>query len=261
MRKFVLFSFIVILIAMPVRAAKVKSAEDLVSAMRKEYAGKWYKTLTFVQKNTQFRPDGSKQNSIWYEAMSLPGKLRVDFAPSEKGNGLMFLNGEQHSFQNGKLARNQPRIHPLMVLGFDVYAQSADKTMAQLKELKFDLSIFRQDKWQDRSVYVVGAKKGDDRSSQFWIDKKRLYFVRMIQPGGRDGKSISETQFNKYQKVKGGGWIAPEVVFINNGKRVFLEEYTEMRFNVDLDENLFEPKKWAEVDKSYYKNKIKKLEK
>ena len=256
MRNFILVLLLVMLVAVPAKAAKVKNAKDLVLAMHKKYSGKWYKTLTFVQKNTEFKPDGSKENSVWYEAMSLPGRLRIDFAPSDKGNGMMFIKGEQHMFQSGKLARSRKRIHPLMVLGFDVYGQSVDKTLGQLKELKFDMSILRKDKWQNRSVYVVGAKKGDARSSQFWIDKKRLYLVRIIQPGGRDGKSISETQFNKYQKVKGGGWIAPEVVFMNNGKRVFLEEYSEMRFNVDLNDNLFEPKKWTEVDKNYYKFKL-----
>ena len=258
MRKFILVCLLVGLTVVPASAAKVKTADELVSAMHKKYSGKWYKTLTFVQKNTQFRPDGSKQNSVWYEAMSLPGRLRIDFAPSEKGNGMMFLNGEQYNFQAGKLAKSQPRIHPLMVLGFDVYRQPADKTIEQLKALKFDLTILRKDKWQNRAVYVVGAKKGDKRSPQFWIDQKRLYLVRVIQPGGRDGKSVSETQFNKYQKAKGGGWIAPEVVFLNNGKRVFLEEYTEMKFNVDLDEVLFDPKKWNETEKNYYlKKKLK----
>jgi len=252
-RNFIVILLFVIAVALPVKAAKVKNAEDLVSKMHKKYSRKWYKTLTFVQKNTQFKPDGSKENTVWYEAMSLPGKLRIDFASSEKGNGMMFIEGEQHMFQNGKLARSRKQIHPLMVLGFDVYGQPVEKTLEQLKELKFDLSVLRKDKWQNRSVYVVGAKKGDGRSSQFWIDKKRLYLVRVLQPSGRDGKSVSETQFNKYQKVKGGGWIAPEVVFITNGKRTFIEEYTDMRFNVDLKNDLFEPKKWADVDKKYYK--------
>ncbi len=241
--------------AIPAYAGKIKNAEDLISAMHKKYSSKWYKTLTFVQKNTSYRRDGTTQKSVWHEAMSLPGKLRIDFVPLEKGNGWLFTKGEQHTFSAGKLARSTPMIHPLLVLGFDVYGQSTEKTINQLKALKFDLSVMHTDTWQGRAVYVVGAKKGDLHTLQFWIDKKRLLLARILQPAGRDGKLTSETQFNKYQKVKGGGWISPEVVFMLNGKRTFLEEYTDMQFNIDLNKDLFAPKKWAEVEKNYYKKK------
>jgi hypothetical protein len=81
----------------------------------------------------------------------------------------------------------------------------------KLKGLKFDLSTFHEDTWQGRPVYVVGAKAGDNHSAQFWIDKKNLYFVRMIRPAGGDGTQTQETQFNKYVKL-GGGWMSPEVI-------------------------------------------------
>jgi hypothetical protein len=243
------------MIAIPAYAAKIRTGEELVAAMHKKYSGKWYKTLTFVQKNTLYKPDGTTENSIWYEAMSAPGKLRVDFDPLESGNGMMFADGMQHSFKDGKLVRSQALVHPLMVLGFDVYLQPVEKTVAQLKELKIDLAVLREDVWQGRPVYVVGAKQGDARSPQFWIDKKNLYFVRMLQPVGRDQARIQETQFNKYQKVKGGGWISPEVVFMIDGKRNFLEEYTDVQTNVPLDANLFNPQSWMTVDRKYFQKK------
>jgi hypothetical protein len=193
--------FLLLVIAVPAYAAKIKNGEQLVKAMHDKYAGKWYKTLTFVQKNTEYKPDGTTQNSVWYEAMSAPGNLRIDFDPLESGNGLLFAGGAQHNFKDGKLIRSQPTIHPLMVLAFDVYLQPIEKTVSQLKELKIDLQVLREDTWQGRPVYVVGAKAGDLRSAQFWIDKKNLYLVRMLQPVGRNKERTSETQFNKYQKV------------------------------------------------------------
>lgn len=247
--------FLLLLIAVPAYAAKIKNGEELVAAMHKKYAGKWYKTLTFVQKNTLYKPDGTTENSVWYEAMSAPGKLRVDFDPLESGNGMMFVDGTQHSFKDGKLARSQMLVHPLLVLGFDVYLQPAEKTVSQLKELKIDLSLLREDVWQNKPVYVVGAKQGDLRSAQFWIDKKNLYFVRMLQPAGKDRDRVQETQFNKYQKVKGGGWIAPEVVFMLDGKRNFLEEYTDIQTGVSLDANLFNPQNWMTADRKYFQKK------
>ena len=252
MRKFIFTALLITLVCFPAFGAKIKSGEDLITEMHKKYEGKWYKTLTFVQKNTQYRPDGTTQNSIWYEAMELPGKLRIDFEPLADKTGMMFVGGKQMNFNKGKLVRTQAAVHPLMVLGFDVYGQPVETTINQLKELKFDLSIIREDKWQDRAVYVVGAAKGDLKSKQFWVDKKNLFFVRSLQPSGPNEKRVSETQFNKYQKVKGGGWIAPEVVFIVDGKRVFVEEYTEIKTGMDLNADLFDPEKWSDADTGFF---------
>jgi hypothetical protein len=255
MRNLKTIILLLLLAALPAFAADIKNGEELVAAMHKKYSKKWYKTLTFVQKTTQFRPDGTTQVTTWYEAMSVPGRLRVDIEPLENGNGIMFLDNTQHSFNKGKLARSQPRVHPLLVLGFDVYAQPVDKTVKLLKDLNIDLSVLHEETWQGREVYVVGAKQGDLNAPQFWVDKKNLYFVRLIELGGKDKKQVQETQFNKYEKVKGGGWIAPEVIFIVDGKRVLLEEYTDIQTDVKLDETLFDPAKWSEADKTYYKKK------
>jgi hypothetical protein len=255
MRNLKTIILLLLLAALPVFAADIKNGEELVAAMHKKYSKKWYKTLVFVQKTTQFRPDGTTQVTTWYEAMQVPGKLRVDIEPLENGSGFMFLDNTQHSFNKGKLARSQPRVHPLLVLGFDVYAQPVEKTVKLLRELNIDLSVFHEETWQGRDVYVVGARAGDLNAPQFWVDKKNLYFVRLIELAGKDKKQVHETQFNKYEKVKGGGWVAPEVVFIVDGKRVLLEEYSDIQTDVKLDENLFDPEKWSEADKTYYKKK------
>lgn len=242
----------------PAYAQKIENTEQLISAMHRRYDGKWYKTLVFAQKTTTFKPDGTTQNGVWYEALSSPGKLRIDFDPLDGGSGVIYANGMNHSFKDGKLTSSQPQNHALLVLGFDVYFQPVEITLEQLKKMKMDLSVLREEMWQGRPTYVVGARAGDLRSPQFWIDKKNLYFVRLIQPVGKDGASIQEIEFNKYQKVKGGGWIAPEVVFIVNGKRVFLEEYYGIRTNVALDDALFDPQKFMTVDRNYFQKNQEK---
>ena len=227
-------------------AAKIKSTDQLVGAMQKKYAKSWYRTATFVQKTTNIDKDGNKKVETWYEAMSLPGSLRIDFTPTKDGNGILFTNSQIYVFKNGKVDTNRPYVHPLMVLGFDVYRLPQSEVIEKLKGLKFDLSIFREDTWQGRPVYVVGAKQGDLHSPQFWIDQKNLYFVRMIRPAGKDGTQTQETQFNKYVKL-GGGWMSPEVIFRVDGKVVTTEEYSDLRANVALDNKLFDPQYFATV--------------
>jgi outer membrane lipoprotein-sorting protein len=226
--------------------AKIMNTNELIAAMQKQYGKSWYKTATFVQETTNIQPDGTSKVETWYEAMSVPGSLRIDFTPTSEGNGVLFTGGKIFVFKNGKVDTERPFEHPLLILGFDIYRAPATEVTNKLQALKFDLSQFREDTWQGRPVYVVGAKAGDLHSPQFWIDQKNLYFVRMLRPGGKDGAQTQETQFNKYQKL-GGGWMAPEVIFMVDGKVVTTEKYSDMRADVQLDPKLFDPQSWTTV--------------
>jgi len=246
MRYLLLTLCLTLSIASVIYAAKIKTTDDLIQVMQKKYSKSWYKTATFVQKTTNYKEDGTKKVETWFEALSVPGNLRIDFTPVKDGNGILFTNNQLYLFKNSKLETSRPFVHPLLILGFDIYRLPQSDVIQKLKDLKFDLAIFHEDTWQGRPVYVVGAKAGDLRSSQFWIDQKNLYFVRMIRPAGKDGAQTQETQFNKYQKL-GGGWMAPEVIFMVDGKIVTTEEYSDLRANVSLDSKLFDPQHWATV--------------
>jgi hypothetical protein len=224
--------------------AKISNTNDLILAMQKKYGKSWYKTATFVQETTNIQPDGTSKVEVWYEAMSIPGSLRIDFTPTTEGNGILFTDGKIFVLKNGKVDSTRPFEHPLLILGFDIYHLPASDVTKKLQALKFDLSQFREDTWQGRPVYVVGAKAGDLHSQQFWIDQENLYFVRMLGPTGKDGTQTQETQFNKYQKL-GGGWIAPEVIFMIDGKVVTTEKYSEIRSDMKLDPKLFDPQFWT----------------
>ena len=239
--------------AAPSFAVDYKSGEEVLAAMRKKYEGKWYKTLTFEQKTTNFKPDGTSTVETWYEAFTMPGKLRIDITPLEKGNGIIFADGKIYQFRDGKLAGSRDFVHPLLVLGFDVYGQPVETTASQLKGLGIDLSVVHEEPWQGSTAVVVGAKQGDLATPQFWIDKKNLLFTRLIQLGGREKKNVQETQFNGYQKVKGGGWVSAEVKFFVDGKLVTTEEYTNIKTDTALSPDLWNPEKWTSVERTYYK--------
>lgn len=246
MKYFFLIGAISLLMLPTTSYAKISNTNELIAAMQKKYGKSWYKTATFVQETINFQPDGTSKVETWFEAMSVPGKLRIDFTPTSGGNGILFTDGKIFVFKNGKVDSTRPFEHPLLILGFDIYRSPASEVNTKLQALKFDLAQFREDTWQGRAVYVVGARAGDLNSPQFWIDQKNLYFVRMLRPAGKDGTQTQETQFNKYQKL-GGGWIAPEVIFIVDGKVVTTERYSEIRGDVTLDPKLFDPQFWTTV--------------
>jgi hypothetical protein len=218
-----------------------KTGDDVIRAMHARYAGKWYKTLTFVQKTTQ--PNGTVET--WYEAMTLPGTLRIDIAPLDSGKALFFRNDSIYQVNGGKVTQSGPLIHPLMVLGFDVYADPPEKTIDKLRRLRFDLTKLHAGSWQERRVWVVGADPGDEKTNQFWITQDDLLFVRMLRTGANG--VTNETQFNRYFAV-GGGWVAPEVLFFSNGQKGTVEEYADVQAGMGFSPDLFDPAKFARPD-------------
>jgi hypothetical protein len=221
----------------------ITTAAQLVTAMHDRYAGKWYPTLAFVQKNTRYLENGRTDTSTWSEVLSFPGKLRIDVEPRTHGNGNIYRSDTVYVFNSGRLVRRARAPHPLLLLGFDVYFIPVERSMAGLREIGFDLTRMHEATWQGRPAYVVGAAAGDARSRQFWIDRDRLVFVRMIEPSRRDTTKIAEIRFNKYYQV-GEGWLSPEVEFLIDGARDFLEEYTEIRTGIPVADSVFDPARW-----------------
>jgi hypothetical protein len=196
--------------------------------------------LTFKQKTTLGLPSGGEIVQTWYESARFPGHLRIDTDLRSKG-GTLYARDSIYTFSGGKLVRADSGLNELLVLGFDVYAQSAARTMSELRGLGFDLSRFHEGTWQGVPVYVVGAVRGDSTSKQFWVERNRLLFVRMIE---QTSQGRSDTRFNEYIQ-QGNAWIATEVVQLVNGKRRILEQYSEIRTGVALSDALFDPRQWA----------------
>ena len=215
----------------------------VMDAMRSRYDGKWYRTLTFVQHNTAYHPDGTVEHSVWREWLMAPGKLRIEFQPADSGNGMLFAADSQFTFAKDSMTVARAFVHPLLVLGFDVYAQPVDRTIALLTQRRIDMSVLSETTWEGRPVWVIGAKAGDLHSRQFWVDKERLVFVRLLGPAGQDTSKTSDTRFNKYAPLA-GGWVSAEVEFLVDGQRQFLEEYVDIQANVPMAAALWDARQW-----------------
>lgn len=226
-------------------ADPIQDGAALVEAMHERYQGSWYETLTFEQRATFYRADGSVQREqTWSEYMAVPGRLRIEVGAREYGNGIIFRSDSAYQFRAGTTTGATEQVHSLLLLGFDVYRSDPRLTVSKLEALGFDLTRLRTDSWQERPAYVVGAEAGDERSAQFWIDAERLVFVRQILPAGPEGRISSEVQFNRYEPLE-GGWVAPEVRFLNDGRLTLLEEYSLIQADIALEDSLFDPAAWS----------------
>src|SRR5258706_4843815 len=97
--------------------------------MRARYAGKWYRTLTFVQNNSEYHPDSTVTHSLWREWLGAPGKLRIEFQLADSGSGIIFARDSQVVITNDSITMSRPFIHPLLVLGVDGHDQPLDRTL------------------------------------------------------------------------------------------------------------------------------------
>ena len=235
---------VVLAAAGAVQAGEVKSGEALVKAMHDRYAATWYKTVTFVQKSTTYNADGTSKAETWYEAALLPGRLRIDIGKPSDGNGYLLVDGSVTIFKDGQVKTTRQQVNMLLVLGFDVYAQSPETTLAIAKQEGFDAAKFHEDTWEGKPVYVFGAEKGDLKSKQFWVEKDRLLFVRLLEPDSADPNKTQDIRFADYRKL-GGGWIAALVEVHSDGKKVFSEEYSDIQKDVKLDPAVFDPQQFT----------------
>jgi hypothetical protein len=133
----------------------------------------------------------------------------------------------------------------LLVLGFDIYRQPARRTIEEVAGQGFDLTKLREDTWQGVPVYVVGADAGDLTTKQFWIDRKRLLFVRLIEPDQRDDSKTDDTRFMDYRK-ESPGWVSARVEFYVDGRNAFSERYFDIRVNPKLDSAIFDPRQFTQ---------------
>jgi len=232
------------LMCMVAYGQEIRTGEDLLRAMHSRYQSSWYQTITFTQKSTTYKPDGTSSAETWYEAALLPGKLRIDIGPASNGNGYVMVDGTATVVKADKVTGTFPLVNILLVLGFDVYTQDPETTIKVVTGEGYDLSKLREDTWEGHPAYVVGAGKGDLTSKQFWVTKDRLLFVRVIEPARSDPKKLDDVRFMDYRPLA-GAWVAARVEVHSEDKLVFSEDYTDIQANVKLAPAVFDPQQFS----------------
>ena len=220
----------------------------LLNQMRQAYLGKWFRTVTFTQLTTQYRPNGATDTTTWYEALLAPDRLRIDFGDITKGNGVIYTADSLYVVREGAVTRSAAQGNPFLPFVAGVYTQPIDSTLKQIKPYNFDLSRLRSDTWENRPVWVVGSLAPADTSSpQFWVDKERLVAVRMIVAfNPATPADVGDIWLMDYRPVS-GGWLAVKVDIKHGGQLIQKEEYSDWRGNVDLPRDFFVAEKWNQV--------------
>lgn len=239
------FLIFVLIICVMGHAQEVHSAGALVRAMHDRYGAVWYQSITFTQKNTGFKSDGTQEGAeTWYNAGVIPGKWRIDLGSPESGNGYVMVDGTLTIIQKDKVAGVQPHTDMLNLLSFDIYKQDPETTIEILKKEGVDLSQFHEETWEGKPVYVIGAKQGDLDSKQLWVERDTLVFVREIEPVPSDPGEPHDIRLTHYHPLA-GGWFADSVeVYTWDGKQFFLQQYSDVHADVKLAPTVFDPQQF-----------------
>lgn len=211
--------------------------EAVVRAAYAMYVGKWFTSAQWVQRTSQ---QGARGPETWYTSLRPPGLLRYDVAPGTTGRAIIYRNDSSYSFGKGQLRAKGPEVQPLFVLLHDLHAAKPEKTIAMLQKYHFDLARTHERMWEGARVVVVGAFAGDSTSNQFWLEKKRMLLVRVIERNASDPRRPLDARVSGYAKAA-GGWLEQTVAVFLGGQLTTLQEYTDVATNPVLEPDLFEP--------------------
>lgn len=224
---------------------KLANGNDVINAMYKKYDGgkKWYRYFSFTQDAFFYRNDSVIKKEVWHEIGSFPGYLAIKFGSKDSKDGVIFAVNKVYGIKDGIAKEPKTMIHDLILVGFDAYFLKPEITCHLLDSLGYNLKEIREDVFEGRKVYVVGAKAGDEKTPQFWIDSERLYLHRIIY---QKKDNVTDCVFGDYEKVE-GNWVAKKVVFKHDGKIQMIEKYYDLKFPKELSPDIFNPAKFAET--------------
>ena len=227
-------------------SAEPSDGKALLARMHDRYAGTWFRTMTFVQRTTQRRPDGTSQVTTWYESQR-GSRLRIDIGDPALGNGALYTADSLYVVREGKVVRRMAEGNPFLPLIVSVYLEPLDVTIKQLAPYKIDLSRLRVQDWEGKPTYVVGSTSPTDTTSpQIWVEKDRLIVTRFLVPlMPTPDKRVQDVRLENNVAV-GDGWLATRVRMLDQGKPMQTEEYSDWRVNVPLPATFFQAEHWGE---------------
>jgi hypothetical protein len=223
------------------------AARAALQRMHDAYDGKWYRSLTFVQRTTTWDTARVAKVETWYESIAqIDGRvvLRIDRGSPADGNGVLYTADSMWVMRGGKLAATRASGNAFLPVIEGVYVQPVDQTIRELRSTGVDLTQLHRASWQGSAVIAIGASAEDDLTSpQLWIDPRRNVLVRMILRTA-PARPPLDVHLDGYERV-GGAWLATKVTMLANGVAQQVEEYSGWHADPPLGASLFSTDTWT----------------
>ncbi|PWU22740.1 MAG: hypothetical protein C5B48_09760 [Candidatus Rokuibacteriota bacterium] len=236
------------LVAGDSRAQSVpRTGAEVFQRMHDAYAGKWYRTLTFVQKTTQRRPNGTDTISTWYESLRQNGnrtELRIDMGDPSNGNGVLYTADSVWRVRDGKVVSANVGGNEFLPLIEGVYFNPVSQTVHELESTKIDMSRVSEGRYMNRRVWIIGATSPTDTTSpQIWVDVDRKVTVRAILSFAPNAPAF-DIHLDGYVPIE-SAWLASRITMTQGGVPRQTEEYRDWKVNVELPAGLFDVATWT----------------
>ncbi len=224
-----------------------KTGAEVFQRMQDAYAGKWYRSLTFVQTTTQRRADGTDAVSTWYETLRQNGtatQLRIDIGDPAAGTGVLYTADSSWRVRDGKLAAASAGGNEFLPLIEGVYFNPVAQTIRELASTKIDMSRVAEGRYMDRRVWIIGTSSAADTTTpQIWIDAERNVAVRAILSPAPN-VPVLDIHLDGYVPIE-RAWLATKITMTQGGVPRQMEEYRDWKVNVDLPPGLFDVATWT----------------
>jgi hypothetical protein len=226
------------------------NGQEVLQRMHDAYAGRWYKSLTFRQQTTQWRPDGTSAVSTWLESLrytpEIGAQLRIDIGDLAAGNGVLYTADSTFVIRAAKLTTTRPQGNEFLPLIEGVYLQPVERTLRELRGTGIDFTRVSAARWDDRPVWIVGATSpADSTSPQFWVDVERNVVVRMMLVPAPTAPTM-DIHLERYEPLA-GGWLATKIEMYVAGRPRQFEEYSDWHAGMDLPAALFDSRNWTQA--------------
>jgi hypothetical protein len=224
-----------------------KTGAEVLQRMHDAYAGKWYRSLTFVQTTTQRRANGTDSVSTWYESLRQAGRttqLRIDFGDPSAGNGVLYTADSVWRIRDGKLVSANAGGNEFLPLIEGVYFNPVEQTLRELASTNVDMSRVAEGRYDRRRVWIIGVSSAADTTSpQIWIDAERNVAVRAILSPAPT-VPVLDIHLDGYVPIQ-STWLATKIAMSQGGVPRQMEEYRDWKVDVDLPPGLFDVATWT----------------
>ena len=123
-----------------------------------------------------------------------------------------------------------------------------DSVLAELSRKSFDVKKSYNTEWDGQKVTVIGRTSDKDTGNSIWIDTDNWWIVRQIE---NDRGRLLDAHMKNHKKLSKGTSETLVAIYLD-GKLIQKELYDQLKTDVDLDPNLFDPLHIQEA-KHWYK--------
>jgi len=170
---------------------------EVIGWMRFEHPSRALKSMSFTLTRERLT-DSSMSKAAGYAR--LPGSLRTDVLSGDR-TSLVRNRHRLSLFRNGKRVATSTGVDLRTLLAFDVFAQGIDTTIMWLDSARVRFGYAREDEWNGRRAWVVGAMAGDDSSTQFWVDARNWRLLRVIQREPDNPRVLTDARYIAYDEL------------------------------------------------------------